>query len=441
MFNKKILACMLCINVIFLIACGAGSQMMGDEVKGEQQSQNKEIKNILYKRDNQKVYKYSVINGISQEEEASKQDIEKLQLDKLIDGRILVWQDCFEGNMMKNDIWSFEEGREADTELQMYVAGNSNVELDNGVLKITARNDSDELDNNKWTSAAINTKGNKQFCHGRIEARIKYSNIIGQIGKFMTIEQWGTSDLPCSGKIDISKQYGDDSSKYFKNYTALHYVDKIGNIIDCGPYEAHSYDNRLTDKLFHIYAIEWTPESITTYIDNNEIATFDISSPMYWKQFDTNESECNPFLLPHFLKLSLGVDNNEQYYTASPMTMEIDWVRVYAAENIIDVEDVIPVKLGIDYACNAGDASRIETSGIDWSGNVGDEIYLGAVYLPATVVDRTCEFSVDDNSIAEIDTETGVMTAKDSGIVCVTVKDMTTGMTGSRNVNISIKEE
>ena len=63
------------------------------------------------------------------------------------------------------------------------------------------------------------------------------------------------------------------------------------------------------------------------------------------------------------------------------------------------------------------------------------------MYLPATVVDRTCEFSVDDNSIAEIDTETGVMTAKDSGIVCVTVKDMTTGMTGSRNVKISIKEE
>ena len=446
MVRKKIMACVLCMNAVLLTACSASTQPVGDglkeDVKEEEQKQVEDVENTLYKREGSKVYKYSVVNGIVEKEDASKQEISKLQLDKLIDGRILVWQDCFEGNVIKEDVWKYEEGKGLrNGELQTYVKGSDNVELENGALKITAKNKSSELDNDKWTSASIQTKGTKQFCTGRIEARIRYSNRTGQWGAFWTVGQWIDNSWPRTGEIDICEQYGDETSDYFKATTTLHYANEWGDPAQTVIYEAHSYDNRLTDKLYHIYAIEWTSDSITTYIDNNEIATFDIDSPIYWKQFEQSNGRCNPFQLPHYLKLNLAVNPNNPPVSSEPMTMEIDWVRVYAGEAVTDVQQVIPDKLGIDYVCNVQNASKIAFSDMEWNGNVGDEIYLGAVYLPETVVDRTCQFSVDNEEIAEIDSNTGTLTVKSEGTVIVTVKDMTTGLTASRGINISIADE
>ena len=94
------------------------------------------------------------------------------------DALTLVWSDEFDGAALDPEVWFFATGDGTEkglpggwgnAELQYYLP--DSAQLDNGVLKITARLES--VGGLNYTSARINTEDRFAFKYGRIEASIK----------------------------------------------------------------------------------------------------------------------------------------------------------------------------------------------------------------------------------------------------------------------------
>ena len=89
----------------------------------------------------------------------------------------LVWSDEFDGAQLDPEVWFFESGDGSqygipgwgNNELQWYLP--DSAELSNGLLIITARNESQN--GKKYTSARLNTRDRFAFRYGRIEARMR----------------------------------------------------------------------------------------------------------------------------------------------------------------------------------------------------------------------------------------------------------------------------
>ncbi|HZX24325.1 MAG TPA: glycoside hydrolase family 16 protein, partial [Woeseiaceae bacterium] len=98
----------------------------------------------------------------------------------------LVWSDEFDSAKLDPETWFFESGDGSDfvgdggitglpsgwgnNELQWYLP--DNAQLENGVLKITARRET--VGDFGYTSARITTRDRFAFKYGRIEASIKF---------------------------------------------------------------------------------------------------------------------------------------------------------------------------------------------------------------------------------------------------------------------------
>ena len=77
---------------------------------------------------------------------------------------------------------------------------------------------------------------------------------------------------------------------------------------------------------FHDYRMDWTPESISMFVDDKPFATF-TNPHQGWEQW--------PFNRPQHLLLNIAVGGNwggQQGVDESifPQKMEVDFVRVYA---------------------------------------------------------------------------------------------------------------
>lgn len=392
-------------------------------------------KSVFYRKTGDTIEKYSVCSGIVKQEELSDAEISEQQLDELIDGRILVWQDSFGGSELDLSAWECEEGYKRNEELQYYTSDGSNLSLDKGVLRITAKNEK-KYEGFDWTSASIKTSGKKQFLKGRLEAKVRFTNTTGQLGMFWTVGAWAGVNWPVCGEVNIGEQTGDSASGYYKLTSTIHYAGPDGtHQYEAG--EAHSYNNQLSDQDYHILAAEWTDDKIAIYVDDDNYVTYNIRDPYYYRPVEKSGAQINPFLLPHYLQLNLAVQPVENISQSDPMVMEVDWVRVYAQEDVSDIQEMIPGKLGIDFLHNVADAAKISRSDMEYVGRVNDKVYLGAVYLPDTVVDRSCIFAVDNTELAQI-TQSGVLTVQGEGRVVVTATDKTTGITASRAINLRI---
>lgn len=405
--------------------------------------------NAYYENKGGTIYKYIVSNGHCETEIATETEIEELQLNDLMENRILVWQDNFSSEELNTDIWGFEEGHLRNNEIQYYLKDSDNLTIQDGVLNFVAKRENKQPGYD-WTSASIHTKNSKQFCKGRMEARIKIDNVAGAKAKFWTGGVWGETVWPQKGQIDICELQGRDD-KYFKMTGNVYYAGPNMDTRNGYGTEANSYENNLVDGEYHIYAVEWSDDAMTMYIDDNKIGTFSSGTYEFW-------NNCNPFRLPQFLRLNLAVtsdadkkvvqiaDNDESgeaqseevvetLQLAKDINMNVDWVRVYALPEVDKALQLVPNKVSVDYLGKVGKADKITFSDMEYTGNLGDIIYLGAVYLPQTVVERSCEYAVDNEEVATIEQD-GRLTVNGSGTVVVTVTDKTTGISGQRKIRI-----
>jgi beta-glucanase (GH16 family) len=246
--------------------------------------------------------------------------------------RRLVWAEEFNATIIDRSIWSFNMGPSNDN-VHYYTDRSDNARIESGILRILALKESYEGFN--YTAALLSTKNSINWRYGRMEARIKLPGTNGFVPAFWMMpvdDQYGW--WPLSGEIDIMEH-------------PTNSVDKIGCGVHFGVYgsttgpEPRNALIRVPDAetAFHVYAIEWTPDKIDFYIDNNKHLTFnnDHGGFLTW-----------PFNQPFYIILDVAVGGswvgNPDASTVFPAVMEVDYVRVYQYMNDVAIigADFVP---------------------------------------------------------------------------------------------------
>ncbi len=241
-------------------------------------------------------------------------------------GYTLVWSDEFNGNSgdaPDPNFWTYDIGTGSNgwgnNELQYYTNRPQNVELDGlGNLVITARKES--YQGSSFTSARLKTKGLKEFRYGRIEARLKTPFSQGLWPAFWmlgaNIDEVG---WPQTGEIDLMELRGQQPSIIAGSIHGPGYSG--GNAIS----ETFQLIGSRFDTDFHVFAIEWGPDFIDFFVDNNlyhRISPSDLPANAEWV-FDK----------PFFILLNVAVGGNyvgpPSENSRFPQTMIVDYVRVY----------------------------------------------------------------------------------------------------------------
>ena len=236
-------------------------------------------------------------------------------------GYSLVWNDEFDsGSELNADNWTHEVKNSGwvNHELQNYVnhltpGGACVTEVKDGTLRITCLKE-----NGKIYSGRVYAKVKEGWKYGYIEASIKLPKGKGTWPAFwmmpVNFRSW-----PADGEIDIMEEVG-------------YHPDYVSSSLHANAH-VHSNNTQVTHEMkcpgaegeFHKYAILWTAQNITTYVDGQVQLSYDNRGLGRddWPYDD-------PFYIIFNLAWggdwggSRGVDEN-----ALPVTMEVDYVRVF----------------------------------------------------------------------------------------------------------------
>jgi len=244
----------------------------------------------------------------------------------------LVWADEFDVDGPPNpQNWNFEIGDGSaqgipgwgNNELQYYTDRPENVKVENGVLSITARQETFEGSN--YTSARLVTKGLFEKKYGRFEARIKLPYGKGfwpafwMLGEDSDGEEW-----PQIGEIDIMEYLGDEPTTSFGTIHGPGY--SAGESIS----KDYILQNNRFDTEFHIFGIEWSPNQINWYVDDVLYLTL---TPEDVDEETDGEGEWVFNDRPFYIILNVAVGGNlpgaPNDETVFPQSMFVDYVRVY----------------------------------------------------------------------------------------------------------------
>lgn len=249
-------------------------------------------------------------------------------------GWTLHWSDEFNGpagSLPNPAVWGYDlgdgNGGWGNHELEYYTNKPENVSLDgNGNLAITARAEPPGTNltcyygSCQYTSARILTQHKLVFGYGRIEARMKIPAGTGLWPAFWALgSNIGTVGWPTSGEIDIMENVGREPDTI---HGTIHGPGYSGANGITAPYNAPS---PLSDA-FHTYAVDWTPNRITWYIDGIQYHTV---TP---QDVEPNKWVYNqPFFL--ILNLAVGGDFGGPVDPSLtfPRSLLVDYVRVYTA--------------------------------------------------------------------------------------------------------------
>ncbi|MCE7058933.1 family 16 glycosylhydrolase [Dyadobacter sp. CY343] len=234
------------------------------------------------------------------------------------------WQDEFD-YAGKPDAakWSYALGDHGwgNNELQNYTDEIGNAKVENGHLIITAIKE--KSGKAEYSSARLVSKGKGDFLYGKIEVKAKLPAGRGTwpaIWMLYSENNYGNKSWPDNGEIDIMEHVGFDQNRVHGNVhtKAFNHVIKTN--------KGNSTIVEKASEEFHLYACEWTPESVTILVDGKPYFTFPKESGYKWAEW--------PFDKPFHLILNIavggnwggqkGVDNS-----VFPQKMEIDYVRFY----------------------------------------------------------------------------------------------------------------
>jgi beta-glucanase (GH16 family) len=235
---------------------------------------------------------------------------------------ILTWNDEFNYNGLPDSTkWRYQTGRSGwgNNELQNYTnADTSNAKVAKGILYITARNTGEG--DNKYTSARLVTQHKGDWKYGKLEVKAKLPRGRGlwpAIWMLSTDNAYGR--WPASGEIDVMEHVGYMKDSIFASLHSKSYNHVIGTQKTKGVFISKPYDK------FHVYTVEWTPDSITFLLDNK----------VYYRVSNEHKTSAEwPFDQKFYLLLNVAVGGNWGGYegideSVFPSAMQIDYVRVY----------------------------------------------------------------------------------------------------------------
>jgi beta-glucanase (GH16 family) len=249
----------------------------------------------------------------------------------------LVWNDEF-NNAGKPDPanWTYENGFVRNEELQWYQSENADCEK--GVLLIEGRHEKksnpgfyagssdwrSSREYAEYTSASINSRGLRQFQFGRFEIRARIDTACGAWPAIWTLGVSG--EWPSGGEIDIMEFYRwKGVPTILANFawgSQNRWVAKWDDLKM--PLSELTGKDKEWSKKFHIWRMDWDKDSIKLFLDDLLLNDMAVKNCV-------NSDGFNPFLQPHYilLNLALGGNGGDPSRSHSPITYEVDWVRVY----------------------------------------------------------------------------------------------------------------
>ncbi|NND53151.1 MAG: family 16 glycosylhydrolase [Flavobacteriaceae bacterium] len=229
---------------------------------------------------------------------------------------ILVWEDNFDVDGAPDPAnWTYDIGTGTNgwgnNEEQYYTDAATNVIVEDGLLKITARAES--FMGSNYTSARLKSEDLFEFQYGRVEIRAKLPDgggtwpALWMLGANHPEVSW-----PASGEMDIMEHVGNNPN------VILGTVHWDGGGFPASFGETTTISNATSE--FHVYSMEWDEDSILISVDDDTYFSFgfDDTFPFAQQEF---------FFL---LNIAMGGDLGgaiDPGFTES--TMEIDYIRVY----------------------------------------------------------------------------------------------------------------
>ena len=211
------------------------------------------------------------------------------------EGWNLVWSDEFSGTSIDQSKWTHEVNCDGggNNEKQCYTANSDNSFVENGLLNIVAKAESNQV--LPYSSARLISKNQGDWTYGRFEIRAKAPS--GQ-GAWPAIWMLPTDNIyggwPHSGEIDIFEAVNlgvplnDGTDNVESNvHGTLHYGQSWPNNDNSGQsYLLPDGANPADD--FHIYALEWEEGEMRWYVDGVLYETQRKSTLSYNSNGDAN---------------------------------------------------------------------------------------------------------------------------------------------------------
>ena len=242
------------------------------------------------------------------------------------EGYSLVWSDEFNYDGKPNSDWVIENQNAGwvNNELQTYtsreVDGKLTLEVKDGFLYVNCFKGSD----GKIYSGRMNAKPSTGWQYGYVEARINLPKGKGTWPAFWMMPSnvdWTNDPWPYCGEIDILEEVGVDKNR-------------VSSSLHTGNYN-HTKNTQKTHEMylegaegeFHTYALEWTPETITTYVDGKvQLAVT--------KAAMGSDHASWPFDRPFYPIINLAWGGDWGGYagvdeSALPVSMIVDYVRIF----------------------------------------------------------------------------------------------------------------
>ncbi len=243
-------------------------------------------------------------------------------------GWTLLWSDEFggpDGSAPDPSKWTLETGGNGwgNNELEYYTNRLQNAHIQNGNLVISAlaeKYTGPDGVTRDYTSARLKTLGKFSQAYGRFEARIKIPYGQGLWPAFWMlgadIDQVG---WPACGEIDIMENIGREPATV---HGTIHGPGYSGAKGIGAAFTLPS--GRFADD-FHVFAVEWEPNVIRFYVDQNLYA---IRTPS-----DLPQNTQWVYNKPFFILLNVAVGGswpgNPDATSVFPQQMMVDYVRVF----------------------------------------------------------------------------------------------------------------
>lgn len=349
---------------------------------------------FLLKSPNGTVYKVTVTDG-GVLQVVGETDID---LPDLIPGRLLVWNDEFEGTEVDSGKWFFRMDKNQYR--------NDPTVADSCVIFPVAYDTEKSL----WDNWYMLTSGLEDAKYGRFEARMKWD--VGQWPAFWLVGQTsqkynGVTEgiiWPRAGEIDVFEDFGGGSLA-----TTLHYGENEGANIAHDSIRVCTFED-VDVTQWHRYGVEWTENEMVFYIDDTEMGRVDTSEIVY-------EDGTKPFTKPFYIVVTTGSSN--QSVEGNTYYCYTDWVRYYAPA---DITAEIPIQ-----------SISLNESSI--SLNPGRTRELELTIQPDYVTDYTMRWYSTDRNIAKFNAGNRIETLKAGNVeLSVVTKD---GLTAKCDLVVS----
>ncbi len=234
------------------------------------------------------------------------------------------WSDEFDINGLPDTSkWGYDVGSPyngwGNNELQYYTdARPENVMISEGVLNIIVRKE--DYKGLGYTSTRLVSKGKGDFLYGRFVVRAKVPQGRGTWpAAWMLPTDWTYGNWPASGEIDILEHVGYDQDVV---HITVHTGDYNHSI---GTQKGAKKKIQNTTTEFHEYRVDWTPDYIRGFVDNEQIFNF---------PNERKGSGSWPFDKRFHWLLNLAIGGNWGGAegvddTIFPAVYQIDYVRVF----------------------------------------------------------------------------------------------------------------